>query len=167
MKTGIHPEMYDVVFIDTSSGAEFISQSTFKTKEKKKINGKDHYVIKIEISSSTHPFYTGKQKLVDTSGRVDKFMAKMKKAQAHAEKNVKTVEKDEAEEVAQETAEKEKKATNKEEKTEKTEKAEESEAKVEEKVEKEEKQEIEAETAPDDKTKDEAEDKKEEESSKK
>ena len=92
MKTGIHPELYDVVFVDTSSGAKFISQSTVKTDETMKINGKDHYVIKVEFSSDTHPFYTGKQKLIDTSGRVDKFRAKMKKAQELAEKNVKKVE---------------------------------------------------------------------------
>ncbi len=105
MKTGIHPQMYDVVFMDTSSGAQFISQSTLKSDETVKINGKDYFVIKVEISSSTHPFYTGKQMLLDTSGRVDKFMAKMKKAQSFTEKNVKTVDSEEAEEVAKETAE--------------------------------------------------------------
>ena len=105
MKTDIHPELHDVVFIDSSSGAKFISQSTIKTDEKMKINGKDHYVIKVEISSDTHPFYTGKQKLIDTSGRVDKFRAKMKKAQELAEKNVKKVEGEDAEQAAKESAE--------------------------------------------------------------
>ena len=91
MKTDIHPELHDVVFVDSSTGAKFISQSTTKTEETMKINGKDYHVIKVEISSDSHPFYTGKQKLLDTSGRVDKFRAKMKKAQELAEQNEKTV----------------------------------------------------------------------------
>jgi large subunit ribosomal protein L31 len=103
MKTGIHPEIYDVVFVDVSSGAQFITESTVKSEETVKIDGKEYYVIKVDISSDTHPFYTGKQKLVDTAGRVEKFMAKMKKAQAHAEKNVKVVDEDEEEEVAEVT----------------------------------------------------------------
>lgn len=105
MKTGIHPEMYDVVFVDTSTGAQFITKSTTKSEETTKIDGKEYYVLKVEISSDSHPFYTGKQKLIDTAGRVDKFMAKMKKAQEMAAKNVKKVDAEEAEEVAQETAE--------------------------------------------------------------
>ncbi|MBI4232280.1 type B 50S ribosomal protein L31 [Candidatus Peregrinibacteria bacterium] len=107
MKTGIHPKMYDVVFLDTSSGAQFITQSTIKTDETVKIDGKEYYVIKVEISSDTHPFYTGKHKLIDTAGRVDKFRAKMAKAQEvqkASEKNVKKVDAEEAEEVAKETA---------------------------------------------------------------
>jgi large subunit ribosomal protein L31 len=106
MKTGIHPEMHDVVFIDSSTGAQFITRSTTKTEETMKIDGKEYFVIKVEISSDSHPFYTGKQKLIDTAGRVDKFMAKMKKAQELAAKNVKKVDEDEdAEDVAKETAE--------------------------------------------------------------
>lgn len=105
MKTGIHPEIYDVVFVDTSTGAQFITTSTHKTDETMKIGGKEYYVIKVEISSDSHPFYTGKQKLVDTAGRVDKFVAKMKKAQAAAEKNVKKVDNDDDEEEVAETKE--------------------------------------------------------------
>ncbi len=111
MKTEIHPELHDVVFIDSSSGAKFVSQSTVKSEETMKINGKDHYVIKVEISSDSHPFYTGKQKLLDTSGRVDKFRAKMKKAQELAEKNVKKVETDDAEQAAKESTEKAEEST--------------------------------------------------------
>ena len=62
--------------------------------------------FKTEICSNCHPFYTGKQKLVDSSGRVDKFMAKMKKAQEMAEKDVKKVKKGKAEKVAKESTEK-------------------------------------------------------------
>ncbi len=105
MKTDIHPKMYDVVFVDISTGAQFITQSTKKTDETMKIDGKEYFVIKVEVSSDSHPFYTGKQKLIDSGGRVEKFMAKMKKAQELAEKNVKKVKKDEEpEEVAKETS---------------------------------------------------------------
>ena len=105
MKTGIHPEVYDVVFVDTSTGAHFIAKSTTKTEETMKIGDKEYYVIKIEVSSDSHPFYTGKQKLIDTSGRVDKFVAKMKKAQETAAKKVKKIAKGEEEEIAEATAE--------------------------------------------------------------
>lgn len=105
MKEKIHPQVYDVVFVDLSTGTQFITQSTKKSSETVKIEGKEYFVHKVEISSASHPFYTGKQKIMDSAGRVDKFMAKMKTAQAHAEKKVKKVNKDEAEQVAQETAE--------------------------------------------------------------
>jgi large subunit ribosomal protein L31 len=82
MKSGIHPEVYDVVFIDASTGAQFVSTSTYKTKETMEIDGKEHYVIKVDVSSNSHPFYTGKQNLIDTAGRVEKFEAKMAKAKA-------------------------------------------------------------------------------------
>ncbi len=103
MKKGIHPELYDVVYVDTSSGAQFITTSTIKTDEKMKIDGKDYFVIKVEVSSDTHPFYTGKQKLLDTSGRVDKFMAKMKKAQAIKDQQAKAEAGDDDEEETEET----------------------------------------------------------------
>ncbi|MBP7819615.1 type B 50S ribosomal protein L31 [Candidatus Gracilibacteria bacterium] len=80
MQSGIHPEVYDVVFVDSSSGASFISRSTMKSKETTTINGKEYFVLKVEISSDTHPFFTGKQNLIDTAGRVDRFRAKMEKA---------------------------------------------------------------------------------------
>lgn len=82
MKSGIHPELFDVVFVDASSGAQFISTSTYKTDEQMKIEGKDYYVIKVEVTSDSHPFYTGKQNLIDTAGRVEKFEAKLAKAKA-------------------------------------------------------------------------------------
>lgn len=83
MKSGIHPTLYDVVFIDSSSGAQFLSQSTVKTDETMKIGGKEYFVIKVEISSDTHPFFTGKQNLIDTAGRVDKFRARQAAADKH------------------------------------------------------------------------------------
>ena len=75
MKSGIHPESYrTVVFKDMSNGDTFFSRSTVNTKETIEIDGETYPVVKMEISSSSHPFYTGKSKLVDTAGRVDKFM---------------------------------------------------------------------------------------------
>ncbi|MDX9747451.1 MAG: type B 50S ribosomal protein L31 [Paludibacter sp.] len=75
MKSGIHPENYrTVVFKDMSNGDTFFSRSTVNTKETIEIDGESYPVVKLEISSSSHPFYTGKSKLVDTAGRVDKFM---------------------------------------------------------------------------------------------
>lgn len=75
MKSGIHPENYrTVVFKDMSNGDTFFSRSTVNTRETIEIDGVTYPIVKLEISSSSHPFYTGKSKLVDTAGRVDKFM---------------------------------------------------------------------------------------------
>ncbi|MBU0667646.1 type B 50S ribosomal protein L31 [Patescibacteria group bacterium] len=101
MKANIHPKLNPVVFIDTSTGAEFITTSTLTSEEKKKIRGVEHFVIKVEISSQSHPFYTGKRKLVDTAGRVDKFLARAKKAQEIQGKKVKLVD-EELDEILQE-----------------------------------------------------------------
>ena len=101
MKKEIHPELHPVVFLDTSTGAEFLTTSTLTSEEKKKIGGVDHYIIKIEISSKSHPFYTGKRKLVDTAGRVDKFLERAKKAQQMQEKKTEKVD-DELDDILQE-----------------------------------------------------------------
>ncbi len=75
MKKGIHPESYrPVAFKDMSNEDVFISRSTAATKETIEIDGVTYPLMKLEISSTSHPFYTGKSKLVDTAGRVDKFM---------------------------------------------------------------------------------------------
>ena len=77
MKKGIHPESYrPVAFKDMSNEEVFISRSTIATKETIDIDGVTYPLVKLEISSSSHPFYTGKTKLVDTAGRVDKFMSR-------------------------------------------------------------------------------------------
>ena len=77
MKKGIHPENYrPVVFKDMSNEEIFISRSTVATKETIEVNGETYPLVKLEITSASHPFYTGKQKLVDTAGRVDKFMSR-------------------------------------------------------------------------------------------
>ena len=86
MKKGIHPENYrPVVFKDMSNGDMFLSRSlsrsTVNTKETIEFEGETYPLVKLEISSSSHPFYTGKSKLVDTAGRVDKFMSRYAKSQ--------------------------------------------------------------------------------------
>jgi large subunit ribosomal protein L31 len=74
MKDGIHPEYRDVVFQDVTSDFKILTRSTLSSKEAVKWeDGNEYPLIKIEVSSSSHPFYTGQNKLIDTSGRVDKF----------------------------------------------------------------------------------------------
>ena len=76
MKKEIHPENYrPVVFKDMSNEEIFISRSTVNARETIEIDGVTYPLVKLEITSASHPFYTGKQKLVDTAGRVDKFMS--------------------------------------------------------------------------------------------
>lgn len=80
MKKEIHPENYRLVaFRDMSNGEVYLTKSTVNTKETEVIDGVEYPLVKVEISSSSHPFYTGKMKLVDTAGRVDKFMNRYKK----------------------------------------------------------------------------------------
>lgn len=81
MKKDIHPKDYKfVVFKDMSNGYTFMSRSTAKTRETIKWeDGKEYPLVKLEISHTSHPFYTGKMKLVDSAGRVDKFKNKYKK----------------------------------------------------------------------------------------
>lgn len=80
MKKEIHPDNYRMVaFKDMSNGFTFVTRSTAPSREKIKLDdGKEYPLIKLEISSESHPFYTGKMKLVDTAGRVDKFMNRYK-----------------------------------------------------------------------------------------
>ena len=80
MKNGIHPSNYRfVVFQDMSNKTSFLSKSTAASKENIKWeDGNEYPLIKLEISNTSHPFYTGKMKLVDTAGRVDKFMNRYK-----------------------------------------------------------------------------------------
>ena len=74
MKKGIHPENYRLVaFKDMSNEEVFITRSCVNTKETIVVDGVEYPVVKVEISNTSHPFYTGKSKLVDTAGRVDKF----------------------------------------------------------------------------------------------
>ena len=77
MKKGIHPEYRTVVFADVSCDYKLLSKSTQETSETIKWeDGNEYPLIKIDISSASHPFYTGTQKVVDTEGRIDKFNKK-------------------------------------------------------------------------------------------
>ena len=77
MKSDIHPENYRLVaFKDMSNNDVFITKSTVETKETTKVDGVEYPLFKLEISRTSHPYYTGKSKLVDTAGRVDKFRSK-------------------------------------------------------------------------------------------
>jgi large subunit ribosomal protein L31 len=77
MKAGIHPEDYRLVaFKDMSNEDVFITKSTANSKETIEVKGVEYPLIKLEISRTSHPFYTGKSKLVDTAGRIDKFKNK-------------------------------------------------------------------------------------------
>ena len=74
MKPDIHPEYHPVVFVDGEF--EFVTQSTMKSGKTRDIDGVSHYVIDIAISSATHPFWTGTQRIMDTAGRVERFNRK-------------------------------------------------------------------------------------------
>ena len=87
MKSGIHPENYRLVaFKDMSNDDVFVTKSTANSKETIDVDGVEYPLIKLEISRTSHPYYTGKAKLVDTAGRIDKFKnkyAKFKKIDFH------------------------------------------------------------------------------------
>ena len=80
MKKGIHPESYRLVaFKDMSNEDVFLTKSTADTSETLEVDGVEYPLIKMEISRTSHPYYTGKSKLVDTAGRIDKFKTKYAK----------------------------------------------------------------------------------------
>ncbi len=81
MKKDIHPEYKEVVFLDTTSDFKFITRSTMTSEETIKWeDGNEYPLVKIEVSSASHPFYTGKKIFLDTAGRVEKFNKKYKKS---------------------------------------------------------------------------------------
>ena len=107
MKPNIHPETRPTIFVDTSCGKEFFTTSTAKSDEKREVNSVPYQVVRIEISSASHPFYTGKQTLIDTARRVEKFEErKAKQEKAGAERHGKKVKraKEEAKKKANEAA---------------------------------------------------------------
>ncbi|MDT0647281.1 type B 50S ribosomal protein L31 [Zunongwangia sp. F260] len=80
MKQGIHPENYRLVaFKDMSNEDVFLTKSTANTKETIEVDGTEYPLVKLEISRTSHPYYTGKSKLVDSAGRIDKFKNKYSK----------------------------------------------------------------------------------------
>ena len=92
MKNKIHPQDYrPVLFIDNSDGTEFVIPSTVITKEtgKSKSDKKNYPVFRVEISSATHPFYTGEAKVLDIAGRVERFKQRQAKANPTSHKATK------------------------------------------------------------------------------
>ena len=80
MKPGIHPDNYRLVaFKDMSNDDVLLTKSTVNTKETLEVDGVEYPLVKLEISRTSHPYYTGKTKLVDTAGRIDKFKNKYSK----------------------------------------------------------------------------------------
>ncbi len=78
MRKDIHPEYRPVVFMDTSTGYQFLSGSTKRSNETVEFEGETYPLIRVEISSDSHPFYTGRQKFTQADGRVDRFNKKIR-----------------------------------------------------------------------------------------
>ena len=78
MKADIHPTYNAVVFRDLASGATFLTRSTVSSDKTIELDGETYPVIDVEISSESHPFYTGKQRIMDSAGRVEKFNKRFK-----------------------------------------------------------------------------------------
>ena len=76
MKQYIHPDYQQVVFMDSATGAKFVAGSTLKPKETVDYEGKTYPLVRVEITSDSHPFYTGKQKFAQADGRIEKFNKK-------------------------------------------------------------------------------------------
>jgi len=73
MKEGIHPQYHKVLFVDTATGDEWVSRSTLTSEETKSVDGEDLPLIKLEISSFSHPFWTGQMRELDADGKIDRF----------------------------------------------------------------------------------------------
>ena len=73
MKPGIHPNYRRVIFIDTATGSEWESRSTLSSNETREVDGEEVPVVRLEISSYSHPFWTGKMREVDSDGKIDRF----------------------------------------------------------------------------------------------
>ncbi len=73
MKQGIHPDYHKVLFVDTATGDEWISRSTMTSRETREVDGEELPVVKLEISSCSHPFWTGTMRELDADGKIDRF----------------------------------------------------------------------------------------------
>ncbi|NGX55742.1 MAG: 50S ribosomal protein L31 type B [Chlamydiae bacterium] len=81
MKKNLHPNYRDVLFVDSSTGFKLVCGSALETKKTETFEGKEYPVCHVSVSSSSHPFFTGSNKFIDTEGRVDKFLKKYAKKQ--------------------------------------------------------------------------------------
>lgn len=82
MKTEGHPALNNVCFIDVSTGRKFLTRSTLKSSRKEKIDGEEFHIVLRDVTSDSHPAYTGEKRIVDAAGRVEKFTSKFKRAKA-------------------------------------------------------------------------------------
>lgn len=73
MKPDIHPDYHKVLFVDSATGKEWVTRSTLTSKDKKLVDGEELPVVKLEISSYSHPFWTGKLRELDSDGKIDRF----------------------------------------------------------------------------------------------
>jgi large subunit ribosomal protein L31 len=87
MKEGIHPNYHQVVFQDSSTGVQFLTRSTIRSERTCVVDGTTYPLVMVDISSASHPFFTGKQKFVDAAGRVEMFQRKYKWGQKDADKS--------------------------------------------------------------------------------
>ncbi len=76
MKKGLHPKMYPVCFVDVSTNKKFLTRAAMKSKKTETIDGVDYYIVVRDVTSDSHPAYTGEKRFVDTAGRVEKFRSK-------------------------------------------------------------------------------------------
>lgn len=76
MKQDLHPKEHPVCFVDVSTGKRFFATSSVKSKQKDVVDGVEHYIVYCDVTSDSHPAYTGERRFVDTAGRVEKFNQK-------------------------------------------------------------------------------------------
>ncbi len=79
MKKEIHPEYNPVCFVDVSTGRKFLTKSTMRSKQKETIDGVEYFVVVRDVTSDSHPAYTGEKRFVDTAGRVERFQNKFRR----------------------------------------------------------------------------------------
>lgn len=79
VKSNIHPESHPVCFVDVSTGKKFLTRSTVTSKKKETIDGVEYYVVVQDVTSDSHPAYTGEKRFVDSAGRVEKFNTKFRR----------------------------------------------------------------------------------------
>lgn len=103
MKQNIHPTLNPVIFIDEETGKEIISKSTITSEETRDVDGVTHFVIRLDVTSFSHPFFTGEMRFVDRQGRVDKFIQKMQSAQGTPGKKKKKLAKQSSTTVAEDS----------------------------------------------------------------
>lgn len=82
MKKEGHPVLNNICFIDVSTGRKFLTKSTLKTTRKEKIDGEEYHIVLRDVTSDSHPAYTGEKRIVDAAGRVEKFTSKFKRAKS-------------------------------------------------------------------------------------